>query len=224
MKLNELKPGPGSTHARRRVGRGVGSGLGKTAGRGHKGQWARSGGFHKVGFEGGQMPLQRRLPKRGFVSHLRNETAEVRLSDLGRVKADTIDLAALKAAGVVPQVAKRAKVIVCGKLEGKFSLKGIGVSKGAKAAIEAAGGSVELPVVKPAEGKRAERRETYVAQAKARAEVKAEPKPVGAEKPAKGGKKAKGEPKAEGKAKGEGKPAGEGKAKGEPKPKPKKGE
>ena len=112
MKLNVLKPAPGSNRERRRVGRGIGSGLGKTAGRGHKGQRARSGGFHKVGFEGGQMPLQRRLPKRGFVSRMRDDTAEVRLADLDRVKVDTVDLEALKAAGVVPRIALRAKVIL----------------------------------------------------------------------------------------------------------------
>ena len=153
MKLNVLKPAPGANRARRSVGRGIGSGLGKTAGRGHKGQRARSGGFHKVGFEGGQMPLQRRLPKRGFVSRMRDDTAEVRLADLDRVNMDTVDLAALKAAGVVARIAKKAKVILAGTLMRKLALKGIAVSKGARAAIEAAGGSVEAPEVKPAEGK-----------------------------------------------------------------------
>ena len=212
MKLNALKPAPGANQPRRRVGRGMGSGLGKTAGRGHKGQHARAGGFHTVGFEGGQMPLQRRLPKRGFVSHLRDDTAEVRVGDLNRVKAEVIDLAALKVAGVVPQIAKRAKLILSGKISGKFAVKGIAASKGAKAAVEAAGGSVELPEVKPAEGKRAERRQALIAKAKVRAEAKAEPKPVAAEKPVKAEKKAKAEPKAEAKPKGEGKPKG---AKGE---------
>ncbi len=142
MELNTIKPAAGSNKRRRRVGRGIGSGLGKTAGRGHKGQSSRSGGFHKVGFEGGQMPLQRRLPKRGFTSITRNDTAEVRLGDLGSLKVEKIDLAALKAAGLVPPAAKKAKVIVAGKLAGRVSIVGLMTSKGAKAAIEAAGGSV----------------------------------------------------------------------------------
>ena len=144
MELNKLKPAPGSKHARRRVGRGIGSGLGKTAGRGHKGQKARSGGFHKVGFEGGQMPLQRRVPKRGFTSM--KVFGEVLLSDLERMKADTIDLKVLKSEGVVPHLATAAKVILSGSLKRKVHVSGIGVSKGAKAAIEAAGGSVAVPV------------------------------------------------------------------------------
>src|SRR5436309_2053641 len=134
MELNTLKPAPGSKHVRKRVARGIGSGTGKTGGRGHKGQRARSGGFHKVGFEGGQMPLQRRLPKRGFNSPTREDTAEVLLSDLEGVKAETIDLAVLKEAGVVPGSAKRAKVIVSGKLTRKVTLTGVAVSKGARAA------------------------------------------------------------------------------------------
>jgi len=142
MKLNDLKPAEGSRQARKRVGRGIGSGLGKTAGRGHKGQKSRSGGFHKVGFEGGQMPLQRRLPKRGFRSMSAGDTAEVRLSDLERLEAGEIDLLALKAAGIVPQLALGAKVILSGALTRAVALKGVGVTKGAKAAIEAAGGSV----------------------------------------------------------------------------------
>jgi large subunit ribosomal protein L15 len=142
MQLNTLKPAEGSKHARKRVGRGIGSGLGKTAGRGHKGQKSRSGGFHKVGFEGGQMPLQRRLPKRGFVSMSAGDTAEVRLSDLQRLDAPAIDLLALKAAGVVPQGAKAAKVILSGSLERAVTLTGIGATKGARAAIEAAGGTL----------------------------------------------------------------------------------
>src|ERR1700740_3342781 len=117
MELNNLKPAEGSKHAKRRVGRGIGSGLGKTAGRGHKGQKSRSGGFHKVGFEGGQMPLQRRLPKRGFVSRSKNDTAQVRLSDLARMPVDEIDILALKAAGLVHAGAKTVKVIKTGKLE-----------------------------------------------------------------------------------------------------------
>jgi large subunit ribosomal protein L15 len=144
MRLNEIKPAPGANREKKRVGRGFGC-HGKTAGRGHKGQKSRSGGFHKVGFEGGQMPLQRRLPKRGFVSLSRNDTAEVRLSDLQKLGTDTIDLAALKAAGVVAAPATRAKVILAGEIKRKVALKGLLVSKGARAAIEAAGGSIELP-------------------------------------------------------------------------------
>jgi large subunit ribosomal protein L15 len=142
MRLNSMKPAAGSNKARRRVGRGIGSGLGKTAGRGHKGQKSRSGGFHKVGFEGGQMPLQRRLPKRGFVSRSRNDIAVVRLSDLARLPVADIDLLALKAAGLVPAIAKSAKVIKTGKLERAVKLTGVAATQGAKAAIEAAGGSV----------------------------------------------------------------------------------
>jgi len=143
MQLNTIKPAPGAKHAKKRVGRGIGSGLGKTAGLGHKGQKARAGGYHKVGFEGGQMPLQRRLPKRGFVSPLRRDTAEVRLSDLNRVDAATIDILALKAAGVVPIHALSAKVIVSGELKRKVVLHGLLLSKGARAAVEAAGGRIE---------------------------------------------------------------------------------
>jgi large subunit ribosomal protein L15 len=142
MRLNTIKPAEGSNKPRRRVGRGIGSGLGKTAGRGHKGQKSRSGGFHKVGFEGGQMPLQRRLPKRGFVSLTKKDTAEVRLSDLARLPVTDIDLLALKAAGIVPASAKQAKVILNGKLDKAVKLTGVLATKGAKAAIEAAGGSL----------------------------------------------------------------------------------
>ena len=142
MRLNTMKPAAGSNKAKRRVGRGIGSGLGKTPGRGHKGQKARSGGFHKVGFEGGQMPLQGRLPKRGFVSRSRDDIAEVRLSDLARLPVADIDLLALKAAGVVPSIAKSAKVIKTGKLDKAVKLIGVAATQGAKAAIEAAGGSV----------------------------------------------------------------------------------
>jgi len=142
MRLNTIKPAAGSKKPRRRVGRGIGSGLGKTAGRGHKGQKSRSGGFHKVGFEGGQMPLQRRLPKRGFTSATRDDTAEVRLSDLAKLPVAEIDFLALRAAGLVPSKAKTAKVIKTGKLEKAVKLTGIAATKGAKAAIEAAGGSV----------------------------------------------------------------------------------
>ena len=142
MRLNTMKPAAGAKKARRRVGRGPGSGLGKTGGRGHKGQRSRSGGFHKVGFEGGQMPLQRRLPKRGFVSRSKNDTAEIRLSDLAKLPIAEIDVLALKAAGLVPALAKTVKVIKTGKLEKAVKLSGVLATKGAKAAIEAAGGSV----------------------------------------------------------------------------------
>lgn len=142
MQLNQIKSAAGSKHAKRRVGRGIGSGLGKTAGRGHKGQKSRAGGFHKVGFEGGQMPLQRRLPKRGFVSLTRNDTAQVRLSDLQKMPVDTIDLLALKQAGVVPTRALSAKVILAGEIKRAVKLQGLLLTKGARAAVEAAGGSI----------------------------------------------------------------------------------
>lgn len=144
MQLNKLKPAAGAKHAKKRVGRGIGSGLGKTAGRGHKGQKARAGGFHKVGFEGGQMPLQRRLPKRGFTSLTRERNAEVRLSDLEKLQVAEVDLLVLKQAGVVPADALSAKVILSGKLSKSVTLRGVGTTKGAKAAIEAAGGSVVI--------------------------------------------------------------------------------
>ena len=153
MRLNEIRPAAGAKHAKKRPGRGIGSGLGKTAGRGHKGQKSRAGGFHKIGFEGGQMPLQRRVPKRGFNSRKKSETAEVRLSDLQRIQSDTVDLAALKAAGVVPRPALRAKVILAGEIKRKVALKGLLASKGARAAIEAAGGSVEPPAAAQPAGK-----------------------------------------------------------------------
>ncbi len=143
MKLNDIRPAEGSKKARKRVGRGIGSGLGKTAGRGHKGQKSRSGGYHKVGFEGGQMPLQRRLPKRGFASRMARYSAEVRLYQLATVKEDVITLEALKAAGVVPEAAKKAKVINTGEIDRAVTLSGVAVTKGAQAAIEAAGGKVE---------------------------------------------------------------------------------
>jgi large subunit ribosomal protein L15 len=142
MDLNTLKPAPGSKKARRRVGRGIGSGLGKTAGRGHKGQKSRAGGYHKVGFEGGQMPLQRRLPKRGFTAVTIVKAAQVRLGDLARVEGDTVDLASLKKAGLVPGSTARAKIILTGKVDKAFKVQGVVATKGAKAAIEAAGGSV----------------------------------------------------------------------------------
>ena len=142
MELNTIKPAIGAKHAKRRVGRGIGSGLGKTAGRGHKGQKSRSGGYHKVGFEGGQMPLQRRLPKRGFKSHLLKYNAEITLSELQALGAAEVDVLALKAAGLIPQIAKVVKVIKSGELTAKVVLKGIGATAGAKTAIEAAGGSL----------------------------------------------------------------------------------
>jgi large subunit ribosomal protein L15 len=142
MELNNLKPADGSKKARRRVGRGIGSGLGKTAGRGHKGQKSRAGGFHKVGFEGGQMPLHRRLPKRGFKSASLKFNAEITLADLQKLGAAEVDLLTLKAAGLVPELAKNVKVIKTGELSAKVALKGIGATAAAKAAIEAAGGSV----------------------------------------------------------------------------------
>ena len=142
MELNTLKPAAGSRKARRRVGRGIGSGLGKTAGRGHKGQKSRAGGYHKVGFEGGQMPLQRRLPKRGFLAVTIRKAAEVRSGDLARVEGGAVDLESLKKAGLVPSGAERAKIILAGDVSKAFQVSGIAASKGARAAIEKAGGSV----------------------------------------------------------------------------------
>jgi len=142
MELNTIQPGPGAKHAKRRVGRGIGSGLGKTAGRGHKGQKSRSGGFHKVGFEGGQMPLQRRLPKRGFKSKSLKFNAEVTLTDLERLGATDVDLLTLKQARLVGELAKVVKVINTGAIAKAVKLNGIGATAGAKVAIEAAGGSV----------------------------------------------------------------------------------
>jgi large subunit ribosomal protein L15 len=143
MRLNDLKPDAGSRPAAKRVGRGIGSGLGKTCGRGHKGQKSRKGGYHKVGFEGGQMPLQRRLPKVGFRSRTAASRAEVRLSELARVEGDTIDLLALVQARVVSQSIKSAKIIASGEVGRAFTVRGVGVTKGARAAIEAAGGTIE---------------------------------------------------------------------------------
>jgi len=142
MQLNKIKPAEGSTHVKRRVGRGIGCGLGKTCGRGHKGQKSRSGGFHKVGFEGGQMPLQRRLPKRGFISLTRYDSAQVRLSDLEKMTVDVIDLLALKQAGVVPAAALVAKVVMSGEIKRSVKLQGLLLTKGARAAVQAAGGSI----------------------------------------------------------------------------------
>jgi large subunit ribosomal protein L15 len=143
MQINTIKPATGSKHSKRRVGRGIGSGLGKTAGRGHKGQKSRAGGYHKVGFEGGQMPLQRRLPKRGFKSAQLKYNGEVTLADLEKLGADEVDLLTLKAAGLVRQLIKTVKVIKSGELTRKVLLKGIAATAGAKAAIEAVGGTIE---------------------------------------------------------------------------------
>ena len=142
MELNGIKPAVGAKHYKRRVGRGIGSGIGKTAGRGHKGQKSRAGGYHKVGFEGGQMPLQRRLPKRGFKSHLLQFNAEVTLTSLELLGAVDVDLLALKQAGLVNEKAKIVKIIKTGAIKRAVKLNGIGATAGAKAAIEAAGGSV----------------------------------------------------------------------------------
>jgi large subunit ribosomal protein L15 len=143
MYLNTLKPAEGSKKAAKRVGRGIGSGLGKTAGRGHKGQKSRAGGYHKVGFEGGQMPMQRRLPKVGFRSRMGLTTAEIRLHELNKVDADVIDVKALQAANLISRNIKRVKVMAAGKIEKPVTLKGIKVTQGARAAIEAAGGKIE---------------------------------------------------------------------------------
>ena len=142
MQLNKIQPAEGAKHSKRRVGRGIGSGLGKTCGRGHKGQKSRTGGFHKVGFEGGQMPLQRRLPKRGFISLTRYDTAQVRLSDLQKMPVDSIDILALKQAGIVHANALTVKVILCGEIKRAVKLQGLLATKGARTALEAAGGSI----------------------------------------------------------------------------------
>jgi len=194
MRLNDLKPATGSKSARHRVGRGIGSGWGKTAGRGHKGQKSRAGGFHKVGFEGGQMPLHRRLPKRGFTSMSRRYVEVVRLHELQKIGADEIDLMVLKQAGVVSALAIDARVISSGELSRKISVRGIGVTKGARAAIEAAGGSVAVATVEKKAGKKqarlAERRKAREAaiaaagQAPAEAKAAAKPAPKKADKPA----------------------------------------
>lgn len=142
MKLNTIKPAEGAKHAKRRVGRGIGSGLGKTGGRGHKGQKSRAGGFHKVGFEGGQMPLQRRLPKRGFNSLTKADTANVRTADLVRVEADVIDILALKQANLVSGSIRAVKVYLSGDVTRAVTVQGLTLSKGARAAVEAAGGKI----------------------------------------------------------------------------------
>lgn len=143
MRLNTLSPAPGSTHSKKRVGRGIGSGLGKTGGRGHKGLKSRSGGTVKPGFEGGQMPLQKRLPKYGFTSRIGRVTAEIRTSELNTVEADVIDLEALRNAGLIGTTIKRVKVFLSGEVKKAVTLKGVAITKGAKAAVEAAGGKIE---------------------------------------------------------------------------------
>jgi large subunit ribosomal protein L15 len=169
MRLNTLKPAPGAKKNRHRVGRGVGSGWGKTAGRGHKGQKARSGGFHKLGFEGGQMPLHRRLPKRGFNSPTRDDIAEVRLSELDALEVVDVNLAALQAAGIVSRKVLGAKIIVAGKLSRKLNVKGdIKASKGARAAIEAAGGTIEV-IEKPVREKKPKKEKKAKPEAEAKA-------------------------------------------------------
>jgi large subunit ribosomal protein L15 len=209
MFLNDIKPAPGSRKPRRRVGRGIGSGFGKTAGRGHKGQKARSGGYHKVGFEGGQMPLQRRLPKRGFTPLTRDTFAEIRLSDLERMKADTIDLAALKAEGVISRLKTEAKVVLSGKLTRKVTVKDLGVTKGARAAIEAVGGAIvdNRPKREP---KQPEPKAKVAAPA---AEAEKPAKPVKPAKKADKGEKSAQSEKAPKAAKPESKSGGKGKAK-----------
>jgi large subunit ribosomal protein L15 len=143
MRLNSIQPSPGAKHDRKRVGRGIGSGLGKTCGRGHKGQKSRAGGYHKVGFEGGQMPLQRRLPKIGFHSMVGRYTAEIRLDELQKLSDEVIDLAVLKKARLINKSIKRAKIILSGNLDRAVTVRGLGVTKGARAAIESAGGKIE---------------------------------------------------------------------------------
>jgi large subunit ribosomal protein L15 len=172
MRLNNLKPSAGSKSARHRVGRGIGSGWGKTAGRGHKGQKSRAGGFHKVGFEGGQMPLYRRLPKRGFTSRSRRYVDVVRLSDLQRLGLAEVDLSVLKQAGIVSAMALDARIVKSGELSTKVSVRGLGVTKGARAAIEAAGGSlVDEPVADSKPTKKAAERAAKIAAKKSALEA-----------------------------------------------------
>jgi len=177
MRLNTLKPGVGSKRPRLRVGRGASAGQGKTCGRGVKGQRARKGGYHKVGFEGGQTPLDRRLPKFGFISAMQRTRAEVRLSELDKVEGGVVDLESLKKAGVIPVFAERAKVVLSGEVKKAFTLKGVGATKGARAAIEAAGGTIEAPVVDPADLPKprdpVKRAKAEAAQAKVDAEAQA---------------------------------------------------
>jgi large subunit ribosomal protein L15 len=194
MRMNTIKPAAGSKKARRRVGRGSGSGLGKTAGRGSKGQKSRAGGFHKVGFEGGQMPLQRRLPKRGFVSPLRELTAEVRLSDLSKLPIVEIDILALKAAGLVPAAVKTAKVIKTGTLEKAVKLSGLAVSKGARSVIETTGGTIAGEPIRPEKAPQEKAWQKNLAAAVAKPEQSAKTeKTVKTEKTAKGEGRPKGD-------------------------------
>jgi large subunit ribosomal protein L15 len=179
MRLNTLKPGHGSKRPRLRVGRGASAGQGKTCGRGVKGQRARKGGYHKVGFEGGQTPLDRRLPKFGFRSGMAMTRAEVRLSELEKIEGGIVDLDSLKKAGVIPEFAERAKVVLSGELKKAVTLKGIGATKGARAAIEAAGGSIEEPQVKPEDMPKARdpvKRAAAEAKLKAKADADAKAK------------------------------------------------
>jgi len=177
MRLNTLKPGLGSKRPRLRVGRGASAGQGKTCGRGVKGQRARKGGYHKVGFEGGQTPLDRRLPKFGFISEMQRTRAEVRLSELEKVEGAIIDIESLKRAGIIPVFAERAKVVLSGEVKKAVTLKGVGATKGARAAIEAAGGTIEAPEVDPADVPKprdpVKRAKAEAAQAKADAEAQA---------------------------------------------------
>jgi len=177
MRLNTLKPGLGSKRPRLRVGRGASAGQGKTCGRGVKGQRARKGGYHKVGFEGGQTPLDRRLPKFGFISEMQRTRAEVRLSELEKVEGAIIDIESLKKAGIIPVFAERAKVVLSGEVKKAVTLKGVGATKGARAAIEAAGGTIEAPEVDPADVPKprdpVKRAKAEAAQAKADAEAQA---------------------------------------------------
>jgi large subunit ribosomal protein L15 len=197
MRLNDLKPASGSKSARHRVGRGIGSGWGKTAGRGHKGQKARAGGYHKVGFEGGQMPLHRRLPKRGFTSLSRRYVEVVRLGDLQKLAVDEVDLMVLKQAGVVSALAIDARVIRSGEIARQVTVRGIGVTRGAKAAIEAAGGGVAGTAVQKKGGRKQaryeERRKALAASIAAAENKPVEKKAAGAKAPAKGSEKAAGQ-------------------------------
>lgn len=211
MRLNNLKPAAGSKSARHRVGRGIGSGWGKTAGRGHKGQKSRAGGFHKVGFEGGQMPLHRRLPKRGFTSLSRRYVEVVRLTDLEKLGVDEVDLMVLKQAGVVSALALDARVIKAGELKRKVSVRGIGVTKGARAAIEAAGGKIADVEAKAEHPKAAAAKQRAADLKKKLAELAAKPvEPKAAAGKAKANKAAKAE-RAERAAAPKGKPSGDAK-------------
>lgn len=190
MRLNNLKPSAGSKSASHRVGRGIGSGWGKTAGRGHKGQKSRAGGFHKVGFEGGQMPLHRRLPKRGFTSRSRRYVVVVRLSDLQRLGLAEVDLGVLKQAGIVSALALDARIIKSGELSTKVSVRGLGVTKGAKAAIEAAGGAlVDEPVAASKPTKKAVEKAAKIAAKKSAIEAAKAPAQEATAKPARKPKK-----------------------------------